>query len=83
MIFWCLQRRIYDILWKKIILEYFRMNLQFPDKAGFTLRYNRLVRAMHLSLIRDSLFLMAEFSFLHFKSEAIFSLHHHTNIIDR
>jgi hypothetical protein len=26
---------------------------------------------------------MAEFSFLHFKSKAIFSLHRHTNIIDR
>jgi hypothetical protein len=28
-------------------LQYFRrrrINIQFPDKAGFTLRYNRLVR---------------------------------------
>ena len=59
------------------------MNLQFPDKAGFMLRYNRLVRAMYLSLIHDSLFLMAKFLFLHFKSEAIFSPHRHANIIDR
>jgi hypothetical protein len=33
--------------------------------------------------MQDSLFLMVAFSFLHFKSEAIFSPHRHANIVDR
>jgi len=38
---------------------------------------------VYLPLIHDSLILMVEFLFLHFKNEAIFSLHRHANIIDR
>ena len=38
---------------------------------------------MNLPLIHNSLFLMAKISFLHFKSEALFSPHRHANIIDR
>jgi hypothetical protein len=32
---------------EKIVPEYFGMNFQFSDKAGFTLRYNRLVRTIY------------------------------------
>jgi hypothetical protein len=38
MIFWCPPGASPTFFGKKIVLEYFRMNLQFPDKAGFTLR---------------------------------------------
>jgi len=40
-------------------------------------------RVRYLPRIHNSLILMVGFSFLHFKGEAIFSLHRHAHIIDR
>ncbi len=69
------QRNVFSLFYKKTersdIYKYSICNFQF-----------RLVRVRYLPLIQDFLILMVAFSFLHFKSEAIFSPHCPANIID-